>query len=123
MKALKTVVTGSLLLFAASSFAADFSGTWCRPQHSGQPDDIIWVQPSGEIYSVSLSEGWNASKYSRGIASAAGNTLAATLKAEKSGKIIHAVMTISGNNLSYRSYRDNQTTHYWRGEYKRCHKP
>ncbi|QOX79067.1 hypothetical protein FY034_09045 [Trichlorobacter lovleyi] len=123
MKTVQTVLCSCLFLVATSALAADFSGTWCRPQHSGMPDDIIWVASGTELYSVRLTEGWQGKNYSQGVASEAGNKLIATLKGESSGKTIHAVMTLSGNQLSYRSYKDNQTSHYWQGNYQRCSKP
>lgn len=119
----RVLLASSLLLITSPAFAADFSGTWCRHQHSNKPLDIIWVNPSGEINTISLSEGWDGAKYSKGIASVAGNTLTATLQGEQTGRVIHAIMTMSGNRLLYRSFRDNQTTSYWKGEYQRCHKP
>ena len=123
MKILLTILSSCLLMASSTVLAADFSGTWCRPQHKGMPDDIIWISSGNEVYSVKLTEGWQGKSYSQGVASASGSSLFATLKGEASGTTIHAVMTISGNQLSYRSYKDNKTTHYWRGDYKRCSKP
>jgi len=123
MKTVQMLLSCSLLLIATSALATDFTGTWCRSQHSGMPDDIIWVAAGNEVFSVKLTEGWQGKNYSQGVASVAGNKLVASLKGEASGKTIHAVMTLSGNQLSYRSYKDNQTSHYWKGEYQRCSKP
>jgi len=123
MNFFKTTICSSLVLAATTVFSADFSGTWCRPQQNGMPDDIIWIAPGNEVYSVKLTEGWQGKDYSQGVASVVGNTLLASLRGEASGATIHAVMTLSGNQLSYRSYKNNQTSQYWKGDYRRCTKP
>ena len=122
-QSLLILLVGCLLTASSTALAADFSGTWCRPQHSGMPDDIIWIAPGQEVYTIRLTEGWQGKNYSQGVASVAGNLLFATLRGEPSGATIHAVLTLSGNQLSYRSYKDNKTSHYWKGDYKRCSKP
>ena len=123
MNFFKTTICSALVLAATTVFGADFSGAWCRTQQSGMPDDIIWIAPGNEVYSVKLTEGWQGKNYSQGVASVVGNTLLASLRVEASGTTIHAVMTLAGNQLSYRSYKNNQTSHYWKGEYRRCAKP
>jgi hypothetical protein len=115
------VVTAALavLCWAGAATAADMSGSFCR-NVNGAVGDIITLTPKGAVSIAELKEGWDKPVYSAGVGSAAGNTFAATLKSKTSPTVIvHAVMKISGNSLSYDSYNMDGSFR-WKGDYSRC---
>ena len=109
----------AVLCWAGAAPAADMSGSWCR-NVGGTVGDIITLTPKGAVSTVELKEGWNKPVYSAGVGSAAGNIFTATLKSKATpAVIVHAVMKISGNSLSYDSYNLDGTFR-WKGDYSRC---
>jgi len=108
----------AVLCSAGAAPAADMSGSFCR-NVGGTVGDIITLTPKGPVGTVELKEGWDKPVYSSGVGSAAGNTFTATLKSKTSPTVVHAVMKISGNSLSYDSYNLDGSFR-WKGDYSRC---
>ncbi len=113
-----TAAALAVLCWAGAASAADMSGSFCR-NVGGAVGDIITLTPKGAVSIVELKEGWDKPVYSAGVGSAVGNTFTATLKSKTSPTIVHAVMKVSGNSLSYDSYNLDGTFR-WKGDYSRC---
>ena len=101
-----------------SGAAGEIAGNWCR-NDNGVLVDIISVAPAGEVYKVTLREGWDRPVYSEGVGSQAGGRFIATAKSATTPVIVHIAASFTDSSLSYSSYNLDGSFR-WKGEYFRC---